>query len=56
MIKIIDSVDVAREVLKNVVQSNNESSSNELYSDVVSLSEFLGPKRSDIRLIQQDLF
>ena len=40
-IKIIDSVDVAREILKHVVGSNSESIPDELYSDVLPLSEFL---------------
>ena len=40
-IKIIDSVDVAHEILKHVVSSNSEPLSDELYSDIVPLSEFL---------------
>lgn len=40
-IKIIDSVDVAREILKQVVGSGSESVPDELYSDIVPLSEFL---------------
>jgi hypothetical protein len=43
-IKIIDSVDVAHEILKHVFSSNSEPISDELYSDIVPLSEFLRSK------------
>ena len=43
-IKIIDSVDVALEILKNVLAPNSEPIPEEMYSKVVPLSEFLGSK------------